>query len=74
MDFKDINVRFSVDAVTYFIDEIQQLAPMQADKLIDMDAKGIRILPKGQLLARHVAMVFDQYLNHANTGRFSRVI
>ncbi|OPH34855.1 oxygen-independent coproporphyrinogen III oxidase [Moraxella atlantae] len=74
VDFKDINVRFSVDAVTYFIDEIQQLAPMQADKLIDMDAKGIRILPKGRLLARNVAMVFDQYLNHANQQRFSRAI
>lgn len=71
VDFKDINVRFSVDAVTYFIDEIQQLAPMQADQIIDMDAKGIRILPKGRLLARHVAMVFDQYLSHDNTQRFS---
>lgn len=74
IDFKDVNQKFGIDAITYFIDEIQQLGEMQQDRLIDMDAAGIRILPKGRLLARNVAMVFDTYLASKEKGRFSKVI
>ena len=74
IDFKDVNARFSIDPMTYFIDEIRQLGEMQADKLVDMDAKGIRVLPKGRLLGRNVAMVFDSYLKDKHQNRFSKVI
>ncbi|PNK60728.1 oxygen-independent coproporphyrinogen III oxidase [Psychrobacter sp. FDAARGOS_221] len=74
IDFKDVNQKFGIDAITYFINEIQQLGDMQQDKLIDMDAAGIRILPKGRLLARNVAMAFDTYLAGKAKGRFSKVI
>ena len=74
IDFKDVNQKFGIDAITYFIDEIQKLGDMQADKLIDMDAAGIRILPKGRLLGRNVAMVFDEYLEKKHKNRFSKVI
>ena len=74
IDFKDVNQKFGIDATTYFIDEIQKLGDMQQDKLIDMDAAGIRILPKGRLLGRNVAMVFDEYLEKKHKNRFSKVI
>ena len=74
IDFKDVNQKFGIDAITYFIDDIQQLGEMQKDKLIDMDAAGIRILPKGRLLARNVAMVFDTYMADKSKDRFSKVI
>ncbi len=74
IDFKDVNQKFGIDAVTYFINEIQQLGEMQKDKLIDMDVAGIRILPKGRLLGRNVAMVFDEYLDKKHKNRFSKVI
>ncbi len=74
MDFLDINHRFGIDPVTYFADELAQLADMKQDALVDIDAKGVRILPKGRLLGRNVAMVFDEYLGKAHTKRFSRVI
>lgn len=74
IDFRDLNQKFGIDAITYFIDEIQQLGQMQQDKLIDMDAAGIRVLPKGRLLARNVAMVFDTYLASKSKDRFSKVI
>ena len=74
IDFKDVNRQFGIDAITYFIDEIAQLGEMQQDKLVDMDAAGIRILPKGRLLARNVAMVFDSYLASKSKDRFSKVI
>ena len=74
IDFKDVNQKFGIDAITYFIDEIQQLGEMQSDRLIDMDAAGIRVLPKGRLLGRNVAMVFDAYLAKQHQNRFSKVI
>lgn len=74
IDFKDVNIRFGIDPTTYFADEISQLHNMQADKLVDIDAKGIRILPKGRLLGRNVAMVFDEYLMKKHQHRFSKVI
>ena len=74
IDFKDVNRKFGIDAITYFITEIEQLGDMQADKLVDMDAAGIRILPKGRFLGRNVAMVFDEYLEKKHKNRFSKVI
>ncbi|MBO1531031.1 oxygen-independent coproporphyrinogen III oxidase [Psychrobacter sp. F1192] len=74
IDFKDVNQKFGIDAITYFIEEIEQLGDMQKDKLIDMDAAGIRVLPKGRLLGRNVAMVFDEYLDKKHKNRFSKVI
>ena len=74
IDFKDLNQKFGIDAITYFIDEIQALSAMQQDKLVDMDAAGIRVLPKGRLLGRNVAMVFDEYLEKKHKHRFSQVI
>ncbi|HAR76780.1 MAG TPA: oxygen-independent coproporphyrinogen III oxidase [Psychrobacter sp.] len=74
MDFRDINQKFGIDAITYFINEIQQLGEMQEDRLIDMDAAGIRVLPRGRLLGRNVAMVFDEYLDKKHKDRFSKVI
>ena len=74
IDFRDVNQKFGIDAITYFIDEIQKLGDMQQDKLIDMDAAGIRVLPKGRLLGRNVAMVFDEYLDKKHQNRFSKVI
>ena len=74
IDFKDLNQKFGIDAVTYFIDEIQALGDMQQDKLVDMDVAGIRVLPKGRLLGRNVAMVFDEYLEKKHQNRFSQVI
>lgn len=74
IDFKDVNQKFGIDAITYFIDEIAQLGAMQGDRLIDMDAAGIRVLPRGRLLGRNVAMVFDEYLKTKHADRFSKVI
>ncbi|MFI8553811.1 oxygen-independent coproporphyrinogen III oxidase [Psychrobacter sp. NPDC077938] len=74
LDFKDVNQKFGIDAITYFINEIQQLGAMQDDRLIDMDAAGIRVLPRGRLLGRNVAMVFDEYLEKKHQNRFSKVI
>ena len=72
--FEAIEQAFTIDLRGYFKELWPQLQAMQRDGLINLDAKGIRILPAGRLLARSVCMVFDAYLAQQNRQRFSRVI
>jgi len=74
LNFADIERRFMVDFRGYFKDEWPQLLKMARDGLIEIDLSGIRVLPAGRLLVRSVCMVFDAYLTHQNSQRFSRVI
>lgn len=74
MNFADLNVRFGIDCQQYFAKELQQLSGMQADGLLYINEKGVQILPKGRILGRSIAMVFDEYLAKKHHNRFSRVI
>ncbi len=74
IDFADIDAKFAINAQNYFAQQIEQLKDMQTDELVAIDNKGIRILPKGRLLGRNVAMVFDAYLEKKHQNRFSKVI
>ncbi len=60
--------------IDYFAAELQALAPMEEDGLLNIDGRGIRILPRGRLLIRNICMVFDRYLDGHAKQRFSRVI
>ncbi|HHH39866.1 MAG TPA: oxygen-independent coproporphyrinogen III oxidase [Sedimenticola sp.] len=75
LDFSAIETAWDLRFGDYFADELAQLAGMEADGLIERDARGIRVLPRGRLLIRNVCMVFDAYLSPtAQLKRFSRVI
>ena len=74
LDFKDVSDRFDIDARAYFKDELAQLDDMQADGLVSINDTGVQILPKGRILGRSVAMVFDEYLAKKHANRFSKVI
>jgi oxygen-independent coproporphyrinogen-3 oxidase len=64
-----------IDFPTYFADEVAMLEPLATDGLIALDAEEVRITPKGRLLLRSIAMVFDRHLNREeNDGRFSKAI
>jgi oxygen-independent coproporphyrinogen III oxidase len=64
-----------IDFRRYFADELERLQPLMADGLIEVDDEAIRITPRGRLLLRNIAMVFDRYLGAAgNDSRFSRAI
>lgn len=62
MSFEDLHARFDIDAKEYFANEIKNLQDMQTDGLVQIDEDGITILPKGRILGRSIAMVFDEYL------------
>lgn len=75
LDFAAVERARGIDFADYFADALAALEPMRTDGLLDLDGKGIRVLPKGRLLIRNVCMVFDAYLA-AKEGPvgFSKVI
>ncbi|MFA9487032.1 MULTISPECIES: oxygen-independent coproporphyrinogen III oxidase [unclassified Moraxella] len=74
LDFAEVSDRFHIDAKSYFDNELAQLSDMQADGLVNITSKGVDILPKGRILGRSIAMVFDEYLATKHANRFSKVI
>jgi oxygen-independent coproporphyrinogen-3 oxidase len=75
LDFAEFGSAHRIDFDAYFADELERLEPLALDDLIDLTADRIAVTPKGRLLLRSVAMVFDRHLAHAqNDGRFSKAI
>jgi len=75
LEFDAFDAASGIDFRRYFADELARLAPLAEDELVSVDADAIRILPKGRLLLRNIAMTFDRYLaNSAQDNRFSRAI
>lgn len=75
VDFADFDARFSISFRDYFASELERLQPIAEDDLIELTDDAIRVTPKGRILLRSVAMVFDRYLaSEASDGRFSRAI
>lgn len=66
---------WGIDFADYFAAALLKLEPMQDDGLLEVDERGIRVLPRGRLLIRNICMVFDAYLA-AKEGPigFSKVI
>ncbi len=73
--FDDFDVAHEVEFREYFAAELDRLQPLVDDELIDVSAEGIRIKPKGRLLLRNIAMIFDRYItDRQSNDRFSRAI
>lgn len=75
LDLDAFSVRNHIDFRSYFADELLRLQPLEQDRLIEVSDSSMRITPKGRLLLRSIAMVFDRYLAGAdNEGRYSKAI
>ena len=64
-------------AVQDFGAELADLAPLQADGLVELDGRTIRVTERGRPLVRNVAAVFDSYLGKASGAgqvRHSRAV
>lgn len=73
LDFASIDAELGINCRAYFAKELDRLAPMQTDGLLDVSETGIQVLPAGQLLIRNICMVFDAYLQDS-AQKFSKVI
>lgn len=64
-----------IDFDGYFASERAALMPLVEAGLVREDAQWLSVTPRGRLLVRAVAAVFDRYLqNGASRGHYSRVV
>ncbi len=75
LDLPALEAQWGIDFHEYFADELARLQDMAADGLLTLREKGLEVLPRGRLLIRNIAMVFDAYLKQPRKpARYSRVI
>jgi oxygen-independent coproporphyrinogen-3 oxidase len=77
LDLQALGERYDIDAGSYFASELIHLETLAADGLVAIEAQHIRVLPRGRLLLRNIAMCFDGYLDHPRSdqpAKFSRTI
>ena len=75
LEFAPVEARHGIRFGDYFAVELQDLAAMEQDALLELEADAIRVAPAGRLLIRNICMVFDAYLRKGREQqRFSRVI
>jgi oxygen-independent coproporphyrinogen-3 oxidase len=75
LNFEPFESDYAIDFHDHFAVELVNLEPMEADGLLEMSGNAFTVTPRGRLLLRNIAMVFDEYLQApASQPRFSRVI
>jgi oxygen-independent coproporphyrinogen-3 oxidase len=72
---ESIELAYLIDFRKYFAHELEQLRTYQDIGLVEVDDEWITITPKGRLMVRVVAMVFDYHLrSKQTTARYSKVV
>ncbi len=66
--------RHEIDFGRYFADSLAALQPLERDGLVEIDAAGIEVTPRGRLLLRNIAMCFDVYLDAEAGTRHSQTV
>ncbi|WP_206955467.1 oxygen-independent coproporphyrinogen III oxidase [Trinickia acidisoli] len=74
LDYRAIEARHEIEFARYFESELTALRPLVEAELIEVGDAAIRILPKGRLFVRAVAMTFDKYLARPSTATYSKLI
>jgi oxygen-independent coproporphyrinogen-3 oxidase len=75
VSIESIEIAHLIDFNSYFAPEIVDLREMERSELLRLDDRWITVLPRGRLLVRAIAMVFDRYLRYERQrARYSKVI
>ncbi|HPR65047.1 MAG TPA: oxygen-independent coproporphyrinogen III oxidase [Thermoanaerobaculia bacterium] len=74
LKFDEIEDDYGLDFESTFAPELEDLKPLEADGLIALTDREIRVRPLGRLLVRNIAMPFDAYLRAGSTHKFSRTV
>ncbi len=73
--FESVDSAHLIDFPRYFAPELQALAPLQAQGLVEVDAAGIQVTPIGWYFVRAIAMVFDRHLQaDVHRKQFSKIL
>jgi len=74
LDFADFEARHGCSFESCFGEELDRLRPYADAGLLELDGRGLRVLPKGRGFVRALAMVFDQYVRRPRVATYSRLI
>ncbi len=75
LEFESIELAHLIKVREYFAGELEQLAPLVAAGLVEIEADAVQVTAAGWYVVRAVAMVFDRYLQKDKLReRFSRII
>jgi oxygen-independent coproporphyrinogen-3 oxidase len=75
LSIESIEIAHLIDFKSYFAAELKDLAEMEEAGLLSIDDQWITVQPKGRILVRVIAMVFDKYLrSDRERVRYSKVI
>ncbi|MFU2089743.1 oxygen-independent coproporphyrinogen III oxidase [Avibacterium avium] len=75
LDYAPFEQQYGIDFKTHFAEDLELLAPLAADGLIDIGEKGLQVSPVGHLLIRNICLCFDTYSRQqARRQQFSRII
>lgn len=75
VDYAEFEERFHIDFKEYFSDALRNLDQLETDGLVTREESGLRIHPRGRMLLRNVAMVFDRYLREQRVQvRYSQTV
>jgi oxygen-independent coproporphyrinogen-3 oxidase len=75
VSIESIELSYLVDFGRHFAPELHMLKKLAADGLVEVQPDWIVVTPKGRLLVRAIAMLFDRYLREARErASYSKVI
>ena len=75
LDMPVVEKQYGIRFREYFATELSELQTMVDGGLVELTDSAIVVLPKGRMLVRVVAMVFDHYLRQGRQqARYSKVI
>jgi oxygen-independent coproporphyrinogen III oxidase len=75
VSIESIELSYLIDFQRHFAPELHVLRKLAADGLVELEPDWIVVTPKGRLLVRAVAMLFDRYLRESQErAKYSKVI
>ena len=75
VQFESVELAYLIDFKSYFASEMNALADLAAQGLVELSENGIQVTPTGWFFVRAIAMVFDRYLQTDRTrAKFSKII
>lgn len=66
--------RWNLDFDRHFARDLERLAPLADDGLVEIGESRIEVTPTGRLMVRNIAMAFDAYLESEPAARYSRTV
>ena len=75
LEFESLEIAYLMNFKRYFAAELERLAELEQQGLVEVLADRIKVTPMGWYFVRGVAMVFDSYLQgDRQRQRFSKII